>query len=213
MPRRQIILLCCSIVIGILLVGGALYAKGVFTLGTTDYTAQRIEKDKRHLYGNPKAETVIVEFSDYECPFCAQLHPTLKKIVDQSNGTIAWEYRHLPLASHPHARLAASYAECVALESGTDTFWQYSDVLFANQEKITEKYLLQQALALGSEEKKLSECVQSNSVATQIANDTQVAKSLGGSGTPFSVIIFPDKVHKPISGALPYEKWVTLLDL
>lgn len=51
----------------------------------------------RNLYGSPRADITIVEFSDVECPFCARVHPTIERLVDESDGQINWEYRHLPL--------------------------------------------------------------------------------------------------------------------
>jgi hypothetical protein len=81
-----------------------------------------------HIYGNKDAEVTIVEYSDYECPFCKQFSPTLKKIVDESNGTVRWVYRHYPLHQHSFEKLVA--AECVAKLKGNDAFWQYGDLLF-----------------------------------------------------------------------------------
>lgn len=81
-----------------------------------------------HIYGNKNAEVTIVEYSDYECPFCKQFQPTLKKIVDESNGAVRWVYRHYPLHQHSFEKLVA--AECVAKLKGNDAFWQYGDLLF-----------------------------------------------------------------------------------
>lgn len=81
-----------------------------------------------HIYGNPSATTIMVEYSDFECPYCKQFQPTLKKIVDESNGTVAWVYRHYPLHQHSFEKLVA--AECVAKIKGNNAFWEYSDLLF-----------------------------------------------------------------------------------
>lgn len=84
-----------------------------------------------HIFGNPAAPLKIVEFSDLECPFCQKFHPTLKQLVNDYNGEVAWVYRHFPLESiHPSARPAAEASECVASLGGNDAFWQYLDLLF-----------------------------------------------------------------------------------
>ncbi len=81
-----------------------------------------------HIFGNPDAPVTIIEYSDYECPFCKQYDPTLKKIVQESNGSVRWIYRHYPLHQHSFEKLVA--AECVAKIKGNDAFWKYSDLLF-----------------------------------------------------------------------------------
>ncbi len=94
-----------------------------------------------HIYGKQNAEITIIEYSDYECPFCKRIHPTLKKIVDDSNGSVNWIYRHWPLHQHSFEKLAA--AECVAKIKGNDAFWKYSDLLFGllktGDESVTEQ--------------------------------------------------------------------------
>ena len=82
-----------------------------------------------HILGNPAtAKVTIVEYSDYECPYCARFHPVLEQVVSQSNGSVAWVYRHWPIHQNSMAKLVA--AECVAKLKGNDAFWKYSDLLF-----------------------------------------------------------------------------------
>jgi protein-disulfide isomerase len=81
-----------------------------------------------HIYGNPDAKVTIVEYSDFECPYCKQFQPTLKKIVDESNGNVRWVYRNYPLHQHSFEKLLA--AECVAKLKGNDAYWKYADLLF-----------------------------------------------------------------------------------
>ncbi len=82
-----------------------------------------------HILGNPNATVTIVEYSDYECPYCKQFHPTLKKIVQESNGDVRWIYRNYPLHQHSFEKLVA--AECVAKIKGNDAYWKYGDLLFS----------------------------------------------------------------------------------
>lgn len=81
-----------------------------------------------HIMGNRDAKVTIIEYSDFECPFCKQFHPTLEKIVKENNGNVAWIYRHYPLHQHSFEKLVA--ANCVAEIKGGDAFWKYSDLLF-----------------------------------------------------------------------------------
>ena len=81
-----------------------------------------------HIIGSPDAEVVIIEYSDFECPFCKAFQPTLKQIVSESNGNVAWIYRHWPIHQNSVQKLIA--AECVAKLKGNDAFWKYGDLLF-----------------------------------------------------------------------------------
>jgi len=212
--------IAASIFIGFALVAAAIYAVGMppgvmnmFGMGDT-YTIDSPSRDKdAHMYGNPKADITIVEFSDYECPFCARLHPTLKRIVDESEGAISWEYRHLPLPSHRNAERAALVGECVARELGNDAFWQYTDTVFDNQQSVNTTFLTGVATNLGIREDKLEQCMQTDDVYEQVATDLATARAFGGSGTPFSVVVFADETTRSVSGALPYQNWISLLGL
>lgn len=93
-------------------------------------TANVIKNEKLHIYGNPEAETILVEFSDLECPFCARFHPTIKGIVDNSGGKIAYVYKHYPLPFHPKAVPLATSAECVASQKGEAGFFEFIDANF-----------------------------------------------------------------------------------
>lgn len=84
--------------------------------------------ENEHIFGNPSATVTIVEYSDFECPFCKQIHPVLKRIVQESNGNVRWVYRHFPLHQHSFEKLVA--ANCVAQIKGNDAFWKYGDLLF-----------------------------------------------------------------------------------
>lgn len=89
-----------------------------------------VDLKTEHVFGNPDAEVTIVEYSDFECPYCKAFNPTLKKIVSESNGHVNWVYRHWPLHQHSFEKLVA--AECVAKIKGNDAFWQYGDLLFGS---------------------------------------------------------------------------------
>ncbi len=165
--------------------------------------------ENRHLYGNPEAQITIIEFSDYECPFCARLHPTLKRIVDESDGSINWEYRHLPLPMHSGAVPAAIASECVARELGNDAFWKFTDVLFANIGKANASFLKAEAGKLGATAATYDACISDSSVKALVdADAAALIEEFGQQGTPFSLIVDNRTgTGRPIVGALPYENW------
>lgn len=84
-----------------------------------------------HIIGAPDSPIVMVEFSDFQCPYCQMIHPSLQKLAAESNGKIAWVYRNFPLYTiHPQATPAANAAECIAEQLGNDAFWKFADAIF-----------------------------------------------------------------------------------
>jgi hypothetical protein len=96
---------------------------------TTPYTGDVPPVDSTdHILGNTKASITIIEYSDYECPYCKAFQATLNRIVTESQGNVNWVYRHWPIHQNSFSKLVA--AECVTKIKGNDTFWKYSDLLF-----------------------------------------------------------------------------------
>lgn len=96
---------------------------------TTPYIGEITEVTAEdHIIGNIDAPIVIVEYSDLECPYCKKFGETMKEVVAESNGNIAWVYRHWVV--HPNALPKAGAAECVAKLKGNDAFWKYVDLVF-----------------------------------------------------------------------------------
>jgi len=96
---------------------------------TTPYTGEVPPVDATdHIQGNPDAPITIIEYSDYECPYCKAFHPTLAQIVTDSAGNVSWVYRHWPIHQGSMEKLVA--AECIAKIKGNDAFWKYTDLLF-----------------------------------------------------------------------------------
>ena len=91
-----------------------------------------VSKDSDHIRGNPAAPVTLVEYSDFECPFCKRFHTTAKRLVDESGGRVKWVYRHFPLDElHPvKARQEAVASECAAELGGNDAFWKFADRLY-----------------------------------------------------------------------------------
>ena len=174
----------------------------------------RKPSSKDRIIGSPNAPIVLVEYSDFQCPFCTMIYPTLKKIVSNSNGQIAWVMRELPLTSiHPQAEPAANAAECIAEQLGNDAYWKYADAVYANQSKLSPEYSAQLASQLGADSAKFSTCVSTKQYQSLIDADSNEAISNGGNGTPFTIVV-NTKTGKmvPISGALPEAQILRAID-
>ncbi len=165
-----------------------------------------------HIIGSPNAPIVLIEYSDFQCPFCNLIYPTLKRIVSESNGQIAWVYRNFPLTSiHPNALPAALAAECISDELGNNAFWKFADAIFANQSKMSDAYYAQVAQSLGANAATFKSCYDSQKFASKIDAQEQETEQNGGQGTPYTIVYGHGK-QVPISGALPYEQNKSVID-
>ncbi len=174
-------------------------------------TNVRAPSAQDHIIGSPSAPLVLIEYSDFQCPYCNLVHPTLKKIVDGSNGQIAWVYRHFPLESiHPNAKPAAIASECVAEQLGNEGFWKFADAVFADQSKMSPQYYEQIAKSLGADLAKFKSCNASPVTAQKVDADTQEAQANGGQGTPYTVL-YDKKGQTGVSGALPYDTFTSVI--
>ncbi len=105
-----------------------------------------------HLLGNPEAPICVVEYGDYECPYCAGAAPVLRELVESSAGQVRLIWRNFPLFEvHPHALTAALAAESVAATAGEDVFWQFHEKLFLHQSRLTDPDLRLYAGSLGAD--------------------------------------------------------------
>ena len=166
-----------------------------------------------HIVGSPTAPIVLIEYSDFQCPFCNMVYPTIKKIVSESNGQVAWVYRHLPLISlHPEALPAANASECITEQLGNDGFWKFTDAMLAEQSKLSSGYYGQLAAQLGADPAKFAQCMSSHKYESKIEADATEAETNGGNGTPFTVVL-NTKTNKvaPVSGALPYAQFMAAI--
>jgi protein-disulfide isomerase len=169
---------------------------------------------KDHIQGNLTAPVKIIEFSDFECPFCKQFHSTMRQLMDEygKDGKVAWVYRHFPLDElHSKARKEAQASECANELGGNQGFWAYTNRLFEiapsnNQLDLT--LLPQIAQELGLNRAAFETCLAGDArggkYADHIQSDYQDASAAGGNGTPYTIVIGPDGKLFPISGAQPY---------
>ena len=200
---------------GIVIAGAVIFSGGNTAspvLGPTPTQEQKVDirpldDSVDHIRGSSAAAVTIVEFSDFECPFCERFHPTLTKILEEFPDEVNWVYRHFPLTSiHSRAMGAAIASECVAREAGNDAFWQFADGLFASQQRLGDGLFIEIAEGLGIDRAVFQQCLTEKSIAALVEEDIQEALGSGARGTPFSVIIAADGSTLPFSGALPYEQ-------
>ena len=156
-----------------------------------------------HIIGSPTAPLVLIEYSDFQCPYCSLVYPTIKKIVDDSQGQIAWVMRNLPLDSiHPEARPAGLAAECIAEQKGNAGWWAFSDDIFADQSSLGNARYLALAQKAGVDMAKYLSCVSTKKYNAKLDGQSAEAQVAGAQGTPFT-IVWGHGAAVPLSGALP----------
>jgi protein-disulfide isomerase len=137
--------------------------------------------DAARLRGDPKAPVMIVEFSDFQCPYCHQVEPTLKQLLSKYPDKVSLAYRDFPLAQlHPQAELAAEASRCAG-EQGK--FWEYHDQLYTAS-NLERTALLDYARGLKLDDKQFGSCLTSEKYKAEIDEDIQEGKKAGVSGTP-----------------------------
>jgi protein-disulfide isomerase len=165
-----------------------------------------------HIVGSVNAPVVLIEYSDFQCPFCSLVYPTLKSIVAASNGQVAWVTRNFPLSSiHPEANPAANAAECIAEQLGNTGWWEYADAVFNNQDKLNPAYSRSLAAQFGADIAKYDSCVASSKYQSKIDAQTAEAENNGGQGTPFTVVWGHGK-QVPVSGAVPQAQFQSVIN-
>ena len=211
------------------LIPGAIVIAGVFIAGAVYLTAgkggqasvggREIKASvnpitaEDHVFGASNPDVYVIEYSDYQCPFCERFHVTMKDIVGEYSGRVAWVYRHFPLESiHPEARPAAIASECIATLGGADAFWQFTDQLFADQKSMSAARYRDIARTLGINEQAFTDCTVSDAPGDRVDSDFQNGQDLGGQGTPFNVILTRKGDTLTFSGALPKNQVKVLVD-
>jgi protein-disulfide isomerase len=175
--------------------------------------------DGAHVKGSPQARLTIVEFSDYQCPFCARhAQQTMTQIEREfiDTGKVRYAVRNLPLESiHPDAFKAAEAAECAGAQG---KFWEMHKLLFANQRALGITELPRHADALGLDGALFRKCLDTGEYAAKVRRDIEDAQKAGLTGTPaFFVGVTRGtdpkvKVVRKISGAQPFSAFKAVLE-
>jgi len=177
-----------------------------------------VSTKRDHILGNPNAPVTLIEYSDFECPFCKRFHPTAHKVIKAFNGKVNWVYRHFPISSHnPAALLEALASECAAELGGNDSFWKLTDLIYektlSNGNGIPAPGLYVLVKEVGLEENEFQECMQSGRHTARVQEDYENGTRSGVRGTPGNFLL-NNKTGDIVAahGAVPYEKLKEVLE-
>jgi protein-disulfide isomerase len=154
--------------------------------------------------GPDTAPVTIVEFSDFQCPFCGRLAPTIDEVKKNYGDKVRVVFRQFPLPMHPNASKAAEASLC-AFEQGK--FWQMHDAMFKDQQKLSVPELKATAATLGLDADKFNSCLDSGKYASKVQEDIDAGRKVGVSGTPAMFVN-----GRFINGAVPYEQVSSVID-
>lgn len=154
--------------------------------------------------GAKDAPISIMVFSDFECPFCQRVNPTLESMLKRYDGKVRVIFKHLPLPSHANAA-EASVASLAALKQ--NKFWEYHDEIFKHQQSLNSARFIEMAETLKLDMDKFKADLKSKELAAKVAEDMAQAQSLGIRGTPYMLIN-----NTPLDGAYPEEKFIEIIE-
>ena len=177
------------IIIGALTVavfGGAIWYSGQ----AAERNNEGVEIIEAHVKGNPEAEVVLQEYSDFECPACRSFQPAISEVLELYGDRLRLEFHHFPLPSHRHAQLAARAAEAAGQQGA---FFAYHDLLFANQQAWSNSgaptsFFIQYAEELDLDVPTFRRHMNAPLILDKVREDFNEAQELGLTGTPSFIL-------------------------
>ncbi len=163
-----------------------------------------------YIKGNPNAPILIVEYSDYDCPFCKNFHETMNQIMNEYGvtGKVAWVYRQFPIPQlHPNAPRISEAALCVGEVAGNDAFWKFSDLIFEERninEATNITRIPEYAVTAGADRDAFQACLESGTQKAVVEASFNEGAAAGIKGTPHSFVLVGNQ-QAAIEGAQPYE--------
>lgn len=161
--------------------------------------------DDDPMRGNKDAPVTIIEFTDYQCPFCGRARPTVKKIIETYGDKVHYVLRDFPLSFHPYAQKAAEAAQCAGDQN---KYWEYSDILWANARALDIPNLKKYAKEVGLDQAKFDQCLDSGKNAEEVKKDIADGSKAGVTGTPSFFIN-----GQMLTGARPFEQFKEVIDM
>lgn len=165
--------------------------------------------DDRVVFGNADAPITIIEYSDFQCPFCSRGYDTVKKVMEEYGDKVKVVYKHLPLDFHPLAMPAAQYYEAISLQSH-EKAEKFHDIMFEQQDRMKsegKEFLKAAAKEAGADVKKLMKDLKSEEVMSRVKDDMAEAQKFGFSGTPGFLVN-----GVSVKGAYPFDHFKMIIE-
>jgi protein-disulfide isomerase len=219
---RSALTIPVAIIVGFALVAVAIF----FTVGKTETVVEQNDKPEEtsgtlsstpkavdetdYIRGNPNAPILLIEYSDYDCPFCKDYHETLTRIMSEYGvtGKVAWVYRQFPIAQlHPNSPRVSEAALCVGKIGGNDAFWKFTDLIF--QERDIDQptnftKIPDYVTYVGVDKDQYVSCMDNGDTTEAVKTSIEDAFNIGARGTPYTVLVVGNQ-QAIISGAQPYD--------
>ncbi len=160
--------------------------------------------------GPADAKVTIVEYTDFQCPYCSKAHANVEELLKTYDGKVRVVYKSLPLSIHNWAEDAAIISTC-AYQQNPDAFWKYADYFFVNQKTLTKETLQTDSMTKAKEwnldAESLKQCIDVKSTLPIVKSDMKEAQALGFSSTPSFVVN-----GRPVVGAIPVDQFTVIID-
>ncbi|HEU0050788.1 MAG TPA: thioredoxin domain-containing protein [Patescibacteria group bacterium] len=157
-----------------------------------------------HIRGNKNAKVTLIEYSDFECPYCKRFEPTVEQALKDYPNDVRLVYRHYPLSFHQNAEKEAEASECAAKLGGDAAFWKYHDKIYAETTSNGTGFSLDRLVPLageiGLDKAKFQTCLDSGQMKAKVDADYASGNDAGVEGTPATFVN-----GQLVSGAVPYD--------
>jgi len=162
-----------------------------------------------HVRGERNAKIAIIEYSDFDCPYCSSFHETATQIVEESNGEVQWIYRHFPLEKmHPDSLTKSAASECAYSQGGNEAFWAFTDEVLATLSgtELEQEDYEELATKLELNPAQFLSCINNGDTIDRVKKDLEEGTAAGVRGTPGNFIVnLETETIVPLRGAEPLE--------
>jgi len=167
-----------------------------------------------HVRGS--GELTLIEYSDFECPYCKNFHETMKQVMEEYKGKIKWAYRHYPLNFHANAQKEAEASECAYELGGHEKFWSFADKIYerttSNGAGFALADLPKLAGEIGLNKASFTNCLDSGKNKDFVSQQLKDGSAAGVSGTPGTILIDAKGNKEIIKGAYPIDLMKQIID-
>ncbi|MBU0953212.1 MAG: DsbA family protein [Nanoarchaeota archaeon] len=171
--------------------------------------------DDDAVLGSPNAPVTIIEFSDFQCPYCEKFFTETHELIKEQyidTGKVKLVFRDFPLSFHPNAHMAAEAAECAKDQGGDEAYWAYHDTIFGNQALLSPDIYETWAADLGLDVETFKTCLESGAMASEVDKDFADGASYGIQGTPSFLIGNDQDGYVGVVGAQPFAVFKSIID-